>query len=339
MVHAAQRGQVFHDGARAAKGCERHASANHLAQHGDVGPEAGDALGVHALRAAERYAEAGHHFIKHQQRAVFGAQLAAALHEGHTGAHKVHVACNGFDHHAGQLLAVQGKGFFQLRNVVVLEHQGVLHHFRRHARAGSVAKGGQARAGFNQQRIGMAVVAALELDELAAAGGATGQANGAHARFGARADEADHLHRWHQAQDFFGQLHFALCGGAEAEAFECGLLHRFKHGGVAVAQDHRAPGADVVDETLVVGIPEVGALRALDEAGCAAHGLEGTHGRVHAAGDQRLGAFKQGNIEISAWCHGVALQSLRWPVFRQGNLLRCLRTGRPRAGPRTCDRE
>ena len=36
------------------------------------------------------------------------------------------------------------ESFFQLLDVVVLEHQGVLHHLGRHARTGGVAKGGQA---------------------------------------------------------------------------------------------------------------------------------------------------------------------------------------------------
>ena len=75
---------------------------------------------------------------------MLAAQFAAAFHEGHAGAHKVHVACNGLDHQAGQLRAMNFEGFFQLLDVVVLEHQGVLHHFRRYAGAGGVAKGGQA---------------------------------------------------------------------------------------------------------------------------------------------------------------------------------------------------
>jgi len=41
----------------------------------------------------------------------------------------------------------------------------VLHHLGRHAGAGGVAEGGQARTGLDQQRVGMAVVAAFKLDE------------------------------------------------------------------------------------------------------------------------------------------------------------------------------
>ena len=94
--------------------------------------------------------------------------------------------------------AVQREGLLELREVVVLEHQRVLHHLGRHAGAGRVAEGGQARAGLDQQRVGMAVVAALELDDLAAAGGAARQADRAHRRLGARADQAHLLHGRHQ---------------------------------------------------------------------------------------------------------------------------------------------
>ena len=198
MVDRPQGCELFHHRAFATEGGQGHAPANHFAQHRQVGLEAWDGLGVNALRTAQSHAAAGHHLVKHQQYAVLAAQLAAALHEGDAGAHKVHVAGDGLDHQASQLFAVQGEGFFQLGNVVELQHQGVLHHFGWYTGAGGVAKGSQARTGFHQQSVGVAVVTALELDDLAAAGGATGQAQGAHTGLGARTHQAHHLHRRHQ---------------------------------------------------------------------------------------------------------------------------------------------
>ena len=87
----------------------------------------------------------------------------------------------------------------------------------------------------------MAVVAAVEFNDLAASRGAARQANGTHARFGAGADQADHLHRGHKTQNGFGQLDFALRWSAEAKAIECSFLHRFEHARVAVPEDHGAP--------------------------------------------------------------------------------------------------
>ena len=138
----------------------------------------------------------------------------------------------------------------------------------------------------------MAVVAAVELDDLAAAGVATGQAQGAHARFRAGGHHAHHFHGRHQLANLFGQHHFAFGGGAKAEAFQHGGLHGCHDFRVAVAQDHGAPGADVVHKLLVVRVPEVSALCTLDEARRAAHGIEGTHGGVHATRDHALGALE-----------------------------------------------
>ena len=298
LIDGAERGELLHDIALAAKGGQGHAAAYDFAHDGDVGREARDGLGVQALHAAQRGAKAGHHFVIDEQRAVLGAQLAAAAHEIKAGAHEVHVARDGFDDEAGQLAPVQGEGFFQLGEVVVFEHQRVLHHFGRHARAGGVAEGGQAGAGLDQQGVGMAVVAAFKFDDLAAARGAARQADGAHARFSARGDEAHHVHAGHEREDFFGQLHFALGGRAKRQAVLRGAAHCFQHGRVAVAEDHGAPGADVVDVALVIGVPQIGALRALDEAWCAANSAEGAHRGIDAPRNDAARALHQGIITI-----------------------------------------
>ena len=329
LVDRAQGRHVFHDGALGAKSGQRHAPANDLAHDRDVGRKAGNRFGVHALRAAQGHAKAGHHLVQHQERSVFGAQFAGAAHKGRGGAHKVHIAGNRLNHHASQLFAVQHKGFFKLRQVVEFEHQRVLHHFGRHARAGGVAKGGQARAGFDQERVRVAVVAALKLDELAAPGGATRQADGAHGRFGARADQAHHVHAGHVFQDLFGQFHLALGGRAKRKALGQRFLHRVYHRRVAVAQNHRAPGADVVGIALAVGVPHIGALGAADKARRAAYGLKGAHRRVDAAGNNGAGAGKEFDIAVSGGFH--------WRLFQKERVHRMLQSlrRRLRGGPKT----
>ena len=106
LIHRTQRRELFHDSAFATKGCKRHAAANHFAQHRHVGFETGDGFGVHALRAAQRHTAAGHDFVKHQQGAVLRTQFAAAFHEGDAGAHKIHIARDGFDHQTGEFFAM-----------------------------------------------------------------------------------------------------------------------------------------------------------------------------------------------------------------------------------------
>src|SRR5256885_10829469 len=53
-------------------------------------------------------------------------------------------------------------------------------------------------------------------------------------------------------RSLLGQHDLALRGRAEGEAFQRGGLHGGHHLGVAMAQDHRTPGADVVGELLGV---------------------------------------------------------------------------------------
>ena len=231
------------------------------------------------------------------------AELAAAPHERHRGAHEIHVAGDRLDHHTGQLRPVQREGLFQLRDVVVFEHQRVLHDFRRHAGAGRVAKRRQAGTGLDQQRIGVAVVTALEFDELAAAGGTAGEPDRTHRGLGARTDQPDHLQRRHPTDDLLGQFNFTFGRCAKRKPVQRRLLHGFQHRRVAVAQDHRAPGADVVDVALVVCVPEIGAMRAFHKARRAAHGPEGAHRRVDPAGDDLAGALEQVHVGISVWFH------------------------------------
>ena len=99
-------------------------------------------------------------------------------------------------------------------------------------------------------------------------------------------------------EDFFGQLDFALGGGTKRKAVEGRLLHRFEYRRVAMAQDHRAPRADVVDVFLAVGVPKIGTLGALYKTGGATHGAKGAHGRIHATGDHLGGAVKQGLVAV-----------------------------------------
>ena len=67
-----------------------------------------------------------------------------------------------------------------------------------HARARRHAERQRAGAGLHEERVGVAVIAALELDDLVALRVRPRHAHGAHRRFGAGADEAHALERRHQ---------------------------------------------------------------------------------------------------------------------------------------------
>jgi hypothetical protein len=56
-----------------------------------------------------------------------------------------------------------------------------------------------------------------------------------------------------------------------------------------VAEDGRAPGADVVDVLVVIHIPDAGALGALHKEGLPADAAEGADRGIDAARDEGLG--------------------------------------------------
>ena len=147
-----------------------------------------------------------------------------------------------------------------------------------------------ARAGLHEEGIGVAVVAAGHLDERVAAGGRARQADGAHGRLGAGADEAEPLDRRHGIGDQLGQLDLVAVRRAVAGATGGGIGDGGHDGRMGVAQDHRPPGADIVDQLVAVHVPDQCPEGAIDHPRRAADCAEGAHRRVDAAGEEALGA-------------------------------------------------
>src|SRR5690606_30759365 len=220
-----------------------------------------------------------------QYGTVFGTQFAQAFQEAGGWAHQVHVAGKRLNDNAGDFAAFLFESIAHGVQIVVVQHQGVADKFGWHACRGGVAKGQQAGTGFDQQTVSVAVVTAFKLDDGVAAGKATGQTNGAHGGFGAGADQTHLLDgRQHFGQGF-SQHDFAFGRRAVGQAVYGGFLYGLDNVRIGVAQNGRSPGTHVVRVLLAVCIPDVRALSAFDKARGAAHGTEGTDGRVDAAGD------------------------------------------------------
>src|ERR1700733_4903519 len=111
----------------------------------------------------------------------------------------------------------------------------------------------------------MAVVTAFKLDDVFAIREGTGEANGAHGGFGAGADEAHFFDGGVSGEDEFGEVAFGLGGRAEAGAVCRRFLDGFDDGRKGVAEDHGAPGAEVVDVAVAISVPEPGPFAANDE--------------------------------------------------------------------------
>ncbi len=235
------------------------------------------------------------------------AQRAQRLQEGVRRPHEIHVADDGFDDHAGDIGGARGEHALQRGHVVVGQHEGVLGEIGRHAARGWVAESQRARAGLDEQAVGMAVVATLELDDRIAAGEAARQPDRAHRRLGARGDEPDHFHIRHELAEQFGHVDLDVGRCAEREPEFGFLLHRADHVGVRMAEDRRTPGADVIDVFAAIDIPDSATFCAGDEARRAADGAEGAYGRVHASGNGLLGAVEKrliavcGHLRLREW--------------------------------------
>ena len=126
----------------------------------------------------------------------------------------------------------------------------------------------RAASGFDEERVGVSVIAALELQDLVARGGEMRRArdsHGAHRRLGARADEADALDRRHQRADTLAQRDFERARRAETGAAPRRRRERFHEPLRRVTVDERTPRHDVVDEPVAVDVLDVRARRAPDE--------------------------------------------------------------------------
>src|ERR1039458_10019055 len=137
----------------------------------------------------------------------------------------------------------------------------------------------------------MPVIAAVELDDLVALREPPRQADGRHARLGARVAHPHLLHAGHPAANHLCQRDLERVRDAEARAGFRRRLDGLDNPGMRMAEDGRPPGADVVDILIAVHVPHPRAFRFVDEERLAADGAERPHRRVHTAGDvlERLG--------------------------------------------------
>ena len=132
----------------------------------------------------------------------------------------------------------------------------------------------------------MAVVVAGKLDDFHSAGKPSRQPHGAHCRLGAGADHPHFLDAGNGTDDQFGQMRFGLGRRAIAGAPRQRRFNRRHHAGVAMAEDHRPPGTDVVEVGVAVDIGEPLPLRLSKKNRLPAHRSKGAGGRINAAGNE-----------------------------------------------------
>ena len=169
------------------------------------------------------------------------------------GQDEAHVAGNGFDDDGGDGVAVLVHESFKGGGVVIRDGQGIFGRSGRNARAVGLAEGRGTTAGFDQEAVAVAVVAADEFDDFFPSRIAPGGTDGAHRRFGTGVDHAQFFNGRVDFSDQFGQIRFDDRRGAVAgTAFSC-FLKGFDDAGVGVADD-QWPRSDVVDVFVAVDV-------------------------------------------------------------------------------------
>mmetsp|Transcript_130223 Transcript_130223/g.183721 ORF Transcript_130223/g.183721 Transcript_130223/m.183721 type:complete len:242 (-) Transcript_130223:26-751(-) len=134
----------------------------------------------------------------------------------------------------------------------------------------------------------MAMVATLELHHHITLGEGTNQSEHSHACFSATVGEAHHLHRRDCIDDHLGQLVLQGTGSTEGST----LLHLstqgLQHLVICMANDGRAPGANIVNILVSIHIPRIGSFDTVKNNRVATHRLESSHRAGHAAWHQIL---------------------------------------------------
>jgi hypothetical protein len=163
------------------------------------------------------------------------------------------------------------------------------------ARARTVGKPerGDTRARFDEETVGVAVIAAVELDDQVATRRRSRQPDGRHRGFGAAVHEPHHLERGHPLPHRLGELHLRFARRAvRPTPFGC-PAYGLEHGGMGVAEDERTPRADVIDVRLAVDVGEATPGRARDEKGRSADRSKRPHRGIHPAGQDPFRPVEQ----------------------------------------------
>ncbi len=211
--------------------------------------------------------EAGDDLIEQQERAGVVARLPHALEEPGAGSDQAHVRGDGLDGH-------DGDGLVDLGHDVERGHDGVGDRRCRHAVASGQALVGDAGTTRGQERIGVTVVAAGELDDRVAPGGAARQSDRRHRRLGTRRSEPEHLQSGDTATELLGEDDLGLGRCAIARSPGRGGGDCGRHCRVGVTEDARPIALHVVDVAIALDVPDIRAFGPLHEIRRAPHRAE-----------------------------------------------------------------
>jgi len=159
-----------------------------------------------------------------------------------------------FHDDGGDFLSVARKDGAQGVGIIKRQGEGEPRQRSRDAGAVGLPVGERAAAGLDQQRVDMAVVASLKLDEFVATGEAARKADATHGRLGAAVDHANLLDARHPFANGPRHLELVRIGNAEAHAARGRVRHGLEHHLRRVPENGRAPRADKIEQLAAVEI-------------------------------------------------------------------------------------
>ena len=216
-------------------------------------------------------------------------QFAQAGEKAWRGRDDAVVRSDRFDDNGGDGIRVRREDRLDRGEVVVFGHERMPSDVGRHAGRIGLAVGERAGPCLHQHAVGMAVVAAGELDDVVAPREAASRADRAHDRLGAGRDHAQLLHRRHQRAHEFGELCLARRRRPEGKTLAAGLAHGRDDGRMGVTEDRRSPGADEINVLHALGVDDPATLRRRHEARRDPGAQARAHGRIDPARHQPPG--------------------------------------------------
>ena len=225
------------------------AAAGNLAVGGHVGLDA-----EAALRALRADAETGDHLVEDQRDVLFDRQLAKRLEEFHWLLVRM-ARLHRLDQHGGDLAGAL-LDRVKRRHVAVVQHDDLVGEVLQDARRHREAVAGEVLGG--RHRIREAVIAAVEKNDLLAAGRRARDAYREHHRLGARLREQRAFVTRDLAEQLAGpKNHVGIAD--QRDALVQAVLDRVDQEGCAVPEQVHAHIAGDVDVPVAVGVVDVGA--------------------------------------------------------------------------------
>ena len=190
---------MVHDLSAAAERADGKSAADDLAEGRQVWHDV-----VECLSAAPGDAKPGHYLVEYQDAAVPASEFAQPFQISWHGRYATHVTGDRFEDHRGDLLRVSGEGLADGFEIVERQGQRLRGNGFWNTRAVGNAERQNPGSCLDEQRVGVTVVAAVELDDEISTGKPARQTDGRHGRFGPGVDHADLLDARYHCDDQLG---------------------------------------------------------------------------------------------------------------------------------------